>query len=168
MEHSQKFPYCGMPSYTSYVNNEFEPAPPRNGNLGPNDSAATGQAAFSAVSNHILETQIITKSIEKFDGTAYKFWTWVSKVQEYSRCLNLSPMQTLQLWESYTDGGPVRMISRARSSMGEVTQNDVKQLFGRLVIRYASPQQIASELRRFVEEREPSKGKTLATSFWTS
>ena len=118
-------------------------------------------SALSIVSNHLLETQIITKSIEKYDGTAHKFWPWVDKIQEYAKTLNLTPMRTLQLWESYTEGSPQSMISRARSAMGQVTQNDVDTVWRRLAQRYASPQQISAELREMLVHFTPIKGKDI-------
>ena len=124
-------------------------------------SSQHSNSAFSVVSNHILETQIITKSIEKFDGTAHKFYPWVDKIQEYASSLNLTPMRTLQLWESYTEGGPQKMISRARSSMGQVTQYDIDVLWRRLGQRYASPQQISSELRSLITNCSPIRGQNI-------
>ena len=120
------------------------------------------QMTFSAVSNHILETEIITKSIEKFDGTApHKFLGWAHKLKEFATRLNLTPDRTVQLWESYASGGPLDMITRARESMGPASHEKVNFLFQRLIKRYASPQQVAQALKKLVDDFEPIKGNNI-------
>ena len=109
-------------------------------------------SSLAIMSNHLLEQQIMTRGIEPFDGTAHKFWPWVSKIQDYARGLNLSYRKTLQLWETYTKGGPQKVISHALSSTGEVTKADFDTVWIKLTQRFGSSQLIAAELRNLIEE----------------
>ena len=45
--------------------------------------------------------------------------------------------------------------------MGQVSQTDINLLFSRLVQRYASPQEIAAELRSLINNRDPIIGPVI-------
>lgn len=137
------------------MGSSFPPStfPPTNG-YGPSPDSH-----FSLFSNHMLENKIITKGIEPFNGTAYKFWPWVSKIQEYAKALNLNPLKILLFWESYSTDGPQLMISRARSSMGNITVEDLQDIWQDLSERYGSSQQIKTELDQLIIDFPLIKGK---------
>ena len=158
--HSSRMPFLASsrtpvpPGFSPLTTNNAENLfPPTNG-CGP-----SMDSHFSMFSNHMLENKIITKGIEPFNGTAYKFWPWVSKIQEYAKALNLNPLKTLLLWESYSIDGPQLMISRARSSMGNVTLADLRDVWQDLSERYGSSQQIKTELDQLIIDFPLIKGK---------
>ena len=117
------------------------------------------------MSNHLLEQDLIKKSIESFDGIATKFWSWAGQLESYIGSLQLSPLKTLQLISSYCSGEPQEMISRHLAAVHHVTQEDVDEVWDSLVHRFGSPQSITQELllkiRNFSPIQGPNQGKQL-------
>ena len=125
------------------------------------------QLAFMAMSNHLLESGLITTSIDKFDGESpSEFWGWINRLKEYAIRLNLSPERTLQLWESYAEGPVLTMIRRHRRSRGPVTHQAVNELFDRLVLRYGDVNRIVTDLESMIHELDPIKDVTDVKQLW--
>ena len=108
-------------------------------------------SSVGILSKHILQQDLIKKSIEPFDGTAFNFWPWIGKLRNYITDLELSPLQTLQLLESNCVGDPQKMISRTLASTGEVSSDIVNRVYDRLIQRFGSSQRIAAELFKKIE-----------------
>ena len=93
------------------------------------------------------------------------FWPWLNKIEEYSTMLQLTPLQTLQLYESHTTGDPHRMISYTLSSTGRVTSEDVAEVYNTLIRRYGAPQRISrdilAKIDKFPSIRNPNTGDKL-------
>ena len=125
------------------------------------------QLAFMAMSNHLLESGLITTSIDKFNGDSpSEFWGWINRLKEYAIRLNLSPERTLQLWESYAEGPVLTMIRRHRRSRGPVTHQAVNELFDRLVLRYGDVNRIVTDLESMINELDPIKDVTDVKQLW--
>ena len=106
-------------------------------------SAAPGVELFS---KHLLQQEIIKKGIKKFDGKAYEFWSFIGKLQHYIKNLQLTPLETLQLLESHTTGGPNELICNSLAAAGEITEEILQDVWGNLVMRYGASKKIAEQL----------------------
>ena len=113
------------------------------------------------MSNHLLEQELIKKSIEPFDGTPTKFWSWVGQLDSYIGPLNLNPMKTLQLISSYCIGEPQKMISRHLAAVQLVTEQDVTEVWENLSYRFGSSQGITRELLQKVRDFKAIQGQNL-------
>ena len=122
----------------------------------PFQSTRNPQTAYfqqmQLMSNHLLEQDLIKKSIEKFGGTPTKFWSWVGQLESYIGTLNLTPLKALQLISSYCTGEPQKMISRHLSAVQTVTHRDVNEIWENLIYRFGSSQGITRELMQKIRE----------------
>ena len=107
---------------------------------------------LEVMSNHLLEQELMKKSIEPFNGTAHTFWPWIGKLENYIGSLNLNPLKILQLLESYTTGEPQKMITRQLAATGLATMREVNEVWENLIYRYGSSQRITEELLQMIED----------------
>ena len=117
-----------------------------NPNLFPSRHAERSSSSLEVFSRHLLQQDLLKKTIEPFDGKAVNFWPWYSKITSYSKDLLLSPLQTLQLFENHCRGEPQRMLTNKLAALGEVTPEDARQAIDSLIIRFGSTQRITTEL----------------------
>ena len=135
-----------------------------NPHYGANNAQFAYQSQFNpleTLSNHLLEQELLKKGIQPFDGKAHTFWPWVGKLQNYIRSLNLSPLKTIQLLESYCTGDPQQMIAHVLASNGEITNEHIEEVWKNLVYRFGSTRKIAEELMSKIEEFERIDGPQL-------
>ena len=112
-------------------------------------------------SKHLLQQDLLKKVIEPFDGAATNFWPWYSKMINYINSLTLSPLHTLQLFETHCRGGAQKYISNKLASTGEVTVEDVEDTIRGLISRYGSTQRITSELLTKIDAFPAVKGPNI-------
>ena len=105
-----------------------------------------------ALTNHLIEVELVKKGIETFDGTAHKFWSWYGKLQDHISGLNLSPQKLVSVLASYVSGDPKEFISNRQASSGTMTKEDIDQLLSDMTQRYGSPSKIARELNDLMEK----------------
>lgn len=172
--YSQSFPAS---STNAPLYNTFPTFHPKSSLIYPNDNSffqnhaipphmTHNQASFipshlqqmQLMSNHLLEQDLIKKSIEIFDGTPTRFWSWVGQLESYIGSLNLSPLKALQLISSYCTGEPQKMISRHLSAVQFVTQADVNEVWENLTYRFGSSQGITKELLHRIHDFKVIKG----------
>ena len=110
---------------------------------------------FEALTNHLIEAELVKTSMEKFDGKAHKFQSWWAKLEGHIRNLKLSPQKLLLVLESHVSGEPKRFISNKISSSGQMTMEDVDRLIQEMANRYGSPTQISKELNQLIAEFRP-------------
>ena len=70
----------------------------------------------------------------------------------YFQSVRLSPLQALQFIESNSAELPQRFVSARLSALGDVTDEDLRELWDELVTVYGSSQSIAQELFKKLED----------------
>ena len=114
---------------------------------------------FEALTNHLIEMEMVKISKDKFEGTAYKFWPWFSKLKDQISKVSLSPQRLIMFLQSHVSGKPKEFISDQIASSGEMTMEDINNLMKEMVKRFGSPQQISKELNELVAKFPPISGK---------
>ena len=118
------------------------------------------------MSNHLLEQELIKKSIEPFDGSPTKYWSWIGQLKSYIGSLNLNPLKTLQLISSYCIGEPQVMISRHLSSVQEVSESDVNEVMENLAQRFGSSQLITKDILSKVRQFPVINGSNIGNKLY--
>ena len=121
----------------------------------PRDDSAS---LLQVLSHHLLQQEIVKKSIEPFSGSAIDFWPWAGKIQSHVKELNLTPLQHLLLLETYTSKEPQVMISNRLASTGEVTTLVVQEVWDALVQGYGSSHKISEQLIQKLDQFPTIKG----------
>ena len=116
-------------------------------------------AQFEALTKHLLEVEMVKTSKDKFEGKAYKFWPWFSKMKEQLSSVNLLPQQLVLVLQSNVSGKPREFIADQMASTGEMTMDDINNLLIEMIKRFGSPQQISKELNELIAKFPPISGK---------
>ena len=114
---------------------------------------------FEALSNHLIEMELVKTGTDKFEGKAYKFWPWFSKLQDHISSLNLSPQRLIKVIENQVSGKPKEFISDQIASTGHMSREDVNDLLREMIKRFGSPQQISRELNELIAKFPSITGK---------
>ena len=96
--------------------------------------------------NYIATQDITKNSIQKFDGTAFKFWAWVEQIKSRIKHLRLDPVDVLHILQSNCTGAPNKMISNYLASSGNIDQSVLDEVWSVLVERFGSQGSIAEQL----------------------
>ena len=105
----------------------------------------------------ILPKQLLTKdliknSIDQFDGSAYKFWSWIQQINNRVEHLNLEPIDYIQVLESNCVGEPKNIIANFMSSCGRIDKIKLREMSDILVERFGSSSRISKELLSKLKE----------------
>ena len=163
-DRSTKYPYVNHDSVLNLPKFlkpkvSFDPRTSSSHYTGLSDNFNPSDLCMSIMTNHLLERELLKTSIEPFSGKAHMFWPWVGKLEGYIGSLNLSPLKTLHLLETYSTGEPQKMISRQLASTGAATTSDVQEVWDNLIYRYGSSQRITEELLSLIEDFPPVRGE---------
>ena len=115
--------------------------------------------------NYIATQDVTKNSIQKFDGTAFKFWAWVEQIKFRFKHLRLDPVDVLHILQSNCTGAPNKMISNYLSSSGNIDQSVLDEVWGVPVERFGSQgsiaEQLLDQLKNFLMVDENTIGEKL-------
>ena len=159
---ANKMPSRSSSPYRSKVNySSFENNPKR---TTENNCTSTNNLQ-ELLAKQLLTKDLIKNSIEPFDGTSYKFWSWMQQVNQRVESLSLSASEFIQVLESNSIGDARKVIIDFRSSCGHISQEKADEMVDILTERYGSTSIIAKglldKLKRFPAVKPPNIEKTL-------
>lgn len=137
----------------------FEPISPRNAEPG-----TLREPSPSRSFNHSLVHELNKLNISAFDGRPAMFWSWKGRITQKMSSARLSPMLKLILLQENTLGEPREMIENHIESTGEVTEEDVSEVWSILQRRYGSSDKISEELLERVERFPIIRGRDIGRS----
>ena len=120
-------------------------------------------ADFMALSDHMLEAELLKKGIEKYSGVAHRFWPWRSKLEEYLKVIRLNPRKILAVLESSCEGEPLRVIQNYTAACGAVTMQNLEEVWEELANKFGHPNKITRELSELIREYPQIKGEDIAS-----
>ena len=87
-------------------------------------------------------------SIQKFDGTAYHFWSWVEQIRSLlnSYPSPVEPVTVLGVLQANCINAPYETIKNFLSAAGHPTQDLVSEVWNLLIERYGSPDMVAEQI----------------------
>ena len=118
--------------------------------------------------NYPLNPSFFKKdNVQKFDGTAYHFWSWVEQIktvlQKYPQ--PVSPVTVLSVLQSNCSDGPNSTIKNFLAAAGSPTNDLVNEVWNLLIERYGSSdtiaEQLMSKLKKFPNISERAAGEKL-------
>ena len=113
-------------------------------------------------SNHLLESSLSSRNIDKYDGKAHRFWPWVGQVRSKMNILRLNPDQILNVLENHCTGEPLEFIKKKRYILGDETFENIEKIWKMLISRFGHEAKISDELMTLVKDFPAIKGKNVA------
>ena len=114
-------------------------------------------------SQHSLVHELEKLNVSTFDGAPQRFWSWHGQVQQKLSCAPVTPLQMMQYLQQHTKGQPNEMISRHLDARGEITHEDVDQIWTEFKERFGSPERIARDLISKLKQFPVVKGNDLGS-----
>ena len=115
---------------------------------------------FQALSNHILQMELVKTGMEKFDGKAHKFHSWYAKLSDYIAKLQMPPADIMRALQSQVSGEPKVFIDSKISSVGHhPSHDDVDRVIKEMAQRFGSSTRISKELNDLIEKFPSISGK---------
>ena len=99
--------------------------------------------------------------LHPFDGTSFKFWSWIEQIQTRIKNLPLSPLEILHILQSNCIGAPNKMIQDYISSSGFVDDSVLQEVWSALIDRYGSQTKIAEEILEKLNKFPNVKGQNI-------
>ena len=109
------------------------------------------EGVLKVMSRHLLQQDLLKKSLHPFNDDPIYFWPWLGKIQNYIEQLELSPLNILEFLESHTTGRSRQYISNTLASLNIPMASDVQLAWRELIKRYGSSSKIATKLRSKIE-----------------
>ena len=101
----------------------------------------------NALLNYLATKDLTKDVITKFDGTAYKFWSWTDQIKSKVSNLNLSPTEIVNILQSNSAGSPNKMIQDYAAASGTIDSMVLQEIWNALLERYGSPTKISQEIK---------------------
>ena len=115
---------------------------------------------FKALSNHLLQMELVKSGIDKFDGKAHKFHSWYAKISDYIAKLQLPPAEIMRALKSQVSGDPEKFIDSKIASVGSYpSRDDIDLVMKEMTQRFGSSNRISKELNNLIEKFPPISGK---------
>ena len=104
------------------------------------------------MSKHLLQQELLKKTITPFNGDPIHFWPWLGKIRNYVEQLEMSPLNVLEFVESHCTGKAKEYVSNTLAAVDIPSVADIQFLWREMIKRYGSSSKIASKLRARIEE----------------
>ena len=85
--------------------------------------------------SYLLTHKMTKNVVTPFDGTSFKFWSWIEQIQTRIKNLPLSPLEILHILQLNCIGVPNKMIQVYISSSGFVDDSVLQEVWSALIDR---------------------------------